>query len=122
MWKLVYGSVAGTSHAHSGQPCQDSCAGSVAGSTLFAACADGAGSAGLSHVGSKAAVERFLEKAALLVSAPTRDEMEMYVDAAHAMSSKRLRRTKRHLASLPALCSLRSLATVGRRLLRSAME
>ena len=28
MWKLVYGSVKGTSHVRSGQPCQDSCEGS----------------------------------------------------------------------------------------------
>ena len=84
MWKLVYGSVKGTSHVHSGQPCQDSCAGSVAGSTLFAACADGAGSAELSHLGSKAAVERFMEKAASLESAPTREQIEIWVDAARA--------------------------------------
>jgi hypothetical protein len=84
MWKLVYGSVRGTSHVHSGQPCQDSCAGSVAGSTLFAACADGAGSAELSHLGSKSAVERFIEEAASLESAPTRVQIETWVDAARA--------------------------------------
>ena len=43
MWKLVYGSVRGTSHAVSGQPCQDFCAGSLVGSTVAAACSDGAG-------------------------------------------------------------------------------
>jgi hypothetical protein len=82
MWKLVYGSVTGTSHVHSGQPCQDYCAGRVAGSTLFAACADGAGSAELSHLGSKAAVERFLEEAASLESALTREQFEIWVNAA----------------------------------------
>lgn len=82
MWKLVYGSVTGTSHVHSGQPCQDYCAGRVAGSTLFAACADGAGSAGLSHVGSKVAVESFLEGAASLESSPTREQVERWVNAA----------------------------------------
>lgn len=84
MWKLVYGSVKGTSHVHSGQPCQDFCAGSVAGSTLVAACADGAGSAALSHLGSKAAVERFMENAASLESVPTREQIESWVDAARA--------------------------------------
>jgi hypothetical protein len=84
MWKLVYGSVKGTSHVHSGQPCQDYCGGSVTGSTLFAACADGAGSAELSHLGSKASVERFMEVAASLESAPTREQIETWVDAARA--------------------------------------
>jgi Protein phosphatase 2C len=84
VWKLVYGSVKGTSHVHSGQPCQDCCAGTVAGSTLFAACADGAGSAELSQLGSKAAVERFLEEATSLDSAPTREQVEIWVDAARA--------------------------------------
>ena len=70
MWKLVYGSVRGTSHVQSGQPCQDYCAGSVVGSTLVAACSDGAGSAELSHLGSKAAVERFMEDAASLRIGP----------------------------------------------------
>jgi hypothetical protein len=84
MWKLIYGSVPGTSHVLSGQPCQDYCAGSVAGSTLFAACSDGAGSAGLSHLGSKAAVELFMENAASLESAPTRDQIEIWVNAARA--------------------------------------
>lgn len=84
MWKLVFGSVKGTSHVHSGQPCQDSCAGSVVGSTLFAACADGAGSAELSHLGSGAAVERFMERAASLELAPSREQIEDWVDSARA--------------------------------------
>lgn len=84
MWKLVYGSVKGTSHVHSGQPCQDYCEGRVVGSTLFAACADGAGSAELSHLGSKAAVQHFMEKAVSLESAPTREQFESWVDAARA--------------------------------------
>ena len=82
MWKLVYGSVRGTSHATSGQPCQDFCAGSLVGSTLAAACSDGAGSAELSHLGSKAAVERFMEVAAPTESAPERAAIEAWVDAA----------------------------------------
>jgi hypothetical protein len=82
MWKLVYGSVRGTSHATSGQPCQDFCAGSLVGSTLVAVCSDGAGSAELSHLGSKAAVERFMEVAAPTESAPERTALEAWVDAA----------------------------------------
>ena len=84
MWKLVYGSVKGTSHVHSGQPCQDSCSGSVAGSTLFAACADGAGSAELSHLGAHAAVESLMGQAASLESVPTREQVEIWVGAARA--------------------------------------
>lgn len=84
MWKLVSGSVRGTSHVQSGQPCQDFCAGSIAGSTLIAACADGAGSAELSHLGSKAAIERFMEAVPPLESAPTREAIESWVDAARA--------------------------------------
>lgn len=82
MWKMVYGSTRGTAHARSGQPCQDYCASSVAGTTLVVACADGAGSAESSHLGSKAAVERFLEQAAELECVPTREQIERWVDAA----------------------------------------
>ena len=83
MWKIVFGSVQGTSHVQSGKPCQDYCAGSVVGTTVVAACADGAGSAELSHLGSKAAVERFME-VATFETAPTREQMESWVDAARA--------------------------------------
>ena len=47
MWKLVYGSVRGTSHAVSGKPCQDYCAGTPLGQTLAAGVSDGAGRAEL---------------------------------------------------------------------------
>jgi hypothetical protein len=83
MWKLVYGSAQGTSHVQSGKPCQDYCAGTVAGTTVVAACADGAGSAELSHLGSKAAVERFMEVASPEAS-PTREAIEGWIDAARA--------------------------------------
>jgi hypothetical protein len=82
MWRLVFGRVRGTSHAVTDQPCQDFCAGSVVGSTVLAACSDGAGSAELSHLGSKAAVERFMEVAVPTESAPERDAIEAWVDAA----------------------------------------
>jgi hypothetical protein len=83
MWKLVCGSVQGTSHVQSGKPCQDYCAGTAVGTTVVAACADGAGSAELSHLGSKAAVECFMEVASL-EAAPTREQIESWVDAARA--------------------------------------
>jgi Protein phosphatase 2C len=86
MWKLVYGSVRGTSHVQSGQPCQDHCAGSVVGTAVIAACSDGAGSAELSHLGSRCAVERFLERATQSPcdAAPEREAIEAWVDAARA--------------------------------------
>jgi hypothetical protein len=81
MWKLVYGSVQGTSHFQSGLPCQDYCAGAVCGTTLVAACADGAGSAELSQLGSKAAVDRFMEVADC-DAMPATEQVEAWVDAA----------------------------------------
>jgi hypothetical protein len=83
MWKIVFGSVQGTSHLQSGKPCQDYCAGTVVGKTVMAACADGAGSAELSHLGSKAAVGRFME-VVTIETAPTREQIEGWVDAARA--------------------------------------
>ena len=81
MWKLVFGSVQGTSHVRSGLLCQDYCAGAAVGSMLVAACADGAGSAELSHLGAKAAVDRFMELASV-EAAPTKEQIEAWVDAA----------------------------------------
>ncbi len=46
-------------------------------------CSDGAGSAELSHLGSKAAVGRFMEVASL-EGIPTREQLESWVDAARA--------------------------------------
>jgi Protein phosphatase 2C len=83
MWKLIYGSVKGTSHAHSGLPCQDYCVG-AAGQTLAAACSDGAGSAALSHFGSRAAAEHFLSLATdwTADTPPDRSDVESWVSAA----------------------------------------
>lgn len=81
LWKLVLGSVQGTSHVETGLPCQDYCAGTMAGTTLVAACADGAGSAELSQLGSKAAVDRFIEVASGDVM-PTKEQVEAWVEAA----------------------------------------
>mgnify|MGYP001041622825 CR=1 FL=1 len=82
MWKLVYGSVQGTSHVESGKPCQDYCAGSGEGAILVAACSDGAGSAELSHLGSRRAVLRFVEEAAKLEGVPEREAVEAWVSRA----------------------------------------
>lgn len=61
MWKLLCQSVLGTSHERSGLPCQDYCtAASVplaGGPALVLVCADGAGSAEHSDVGSRLACE-----------------------------------------------------------------
>lgn len=81
MWKVVYGSVPGTSHVLSGFPCQDYCTGKVVGMNLIVACADGAGSAELSQFGSKVAVDRFLEVATCNV-APSKEQLEAWVDVA----------------------------------------
>lgn len=81
MWKLVFGSVKGTSHAQSGLPCQDYCRGIITGTTLVVACADGAGSAEFSQLGSKAAVDRFLE-VAFGDAVPTKDQVEAWIEAA----------------------------------------
>ncbi|WP_309889744.1 PP2C family serine/threonine-protein phosphatase [Archangium sp.] len=67
MWRLLQQSLEGTSHRRSATPCQDSCAARVTSpgreSFLVVACADGAGSAGLSQEGSALACRRFLEVA-----------------------------------------------------------
>lgn len=81
MWKLVSGSVQGTSHVQSGLPCQDYCAGTILGTTLVAACADGAGSAELSQLGSKAAVDRFMEVVSC-DAVPTKEQVKAWVDSA----------------------------------------
>jgi hypothetical protein len=84
MWKLIYGSVRGTSHVHSGQPCQDYCVAAVVGHTMVAACSDGAGSAELSHLGARSAAEHFMGLATgwLAEAPPGRSTIESWVDAA----------------------------------------
>jgi hypothetical protein len=81
VWKLVFGSVQGTSHGQSGLPCQDYCVGKTDGATLIAACADGAGSAELSQLGAQAAVDRFLE-VAIADTQPTVSQIAGWVEAA----------------------------------------
>ena len=86
MWRLVFGSVRGTSHVQSGRPCQDYCAGTVIGSGAVAACADGAGSAELSHWDRSRRLNDSWRKrrAPRLKPAPTREVIEAWVDAARA--------------------------------------
>ncbi|AGC43705.1 serine/threonine protein phosphatase [Myxococcus stipitatus DSM 14675] len=67
MWKILKDSIAGTSHQDTGTPCQDS---NEARSTqpqdedfLVLACADGAGSAEFSQIGSSLACEYFVARA-----------------------------------------------------------
>lgn len=64
MWNVLAASVIGTSHANSGQPCQDYCRHQkfVANGRHYIALAlsDGAGSASHSHLGSKIAVKTAL--------------------------------------------------------------
>lgn len=70
-WRVSYASVAGTSHAVTGEPCQDSCFADVVLTeegveTLFVFVADGAGSAKRGGAGAEAAIEaatRFVDEA-----------------------------------------------------------
>lgn len=66
MWKSVYDSVAGVSHKDSDLPCQDACRVIISGSdgnNLIIACADGAGSAQHSDIGSTIACDVFVNLA-----------------------------------------------------------
>ena len=68
MWKLLFESAQGVGHSRFGEPCQDHAIGtcvSIAGETvLVAACSDGAGSAVMSEVGSRVAVDEFVRDGA----------------------------------------------------------
>ncbi len=64
MWKTLFESVRGVSHEKTGQPCQDSCLVTEMRppkeTFLLLACADGAGSSELSHIGSRLACDTFI--------------------------------------------------------------
>ncbi|MBY0231303.1 MAG: protein phosphatase 2C domain-containing protein [Gemmataceae bacterium] len=64
-WKIVAGSVAGTSHAQRGTVCQDYGHAVAVGPALVAVCADGAGSAPRSDTGARLACMAFLRTTAL---------------------------------------------------------
>jgi hypothetical protein len=69
-WRAVGASVAGTSHAGSGEPCADACAVGVLGTTggdslLVAVAADGAGTSERAPEGARLACEAILEQAEL---------------------------------------------------------
>ena len=91
MWKAVGAKAKGTAHAASGTPCQDAFAfGSVvfAGEHIFfAAIADGAGSAALSHIGSRLVVRTaagFMRRCVRFGKLPAPGQM---LDAAEAALS-----------------------------------
>jgi hypothetical protein len=91
VWKSVGAKATGTSHAASGTECQDAFKlGSVAFAgehIFFAAVADGAGSAALSHIGSRIAVRTaamFMRRAVQFGRLPSADQM---LDAAEAALS-----------------------------------
>lgn len=67
-WKLLCGSVTGTSHERRGEPCQDYALGRLLGGDdspiLVVACSDGAGSASHADLGSRVACLTFLRTAA----------------------------------------------------------
>jgi len=60
-WRAAYASVAGTSHARTGLPCQDSSGCRVVGPVLVAAVADGAGSVKRAEEGAALTVASFLD-------------------------------------------------------------
>lgn len=93
MWKLVYCSVRGTSHLRTDQSCQDyGMARSLntdSGPALIVACADGAGSAELSDVGARLAVETFLDHATeVLAAGPEPDAINEAVLTAWVASAR----------------------------------
>ncbi len=65
-WKTVYGSAIGTSHSRDGLVCQDAAAVFVGTESehpfIVAVCSDGAGSASLSHIGSRITCDVFLRE------------------------------------------------------------
>lgn len=67
MWKVIAESVEGTSHRRTSKPCQDHCRAQpvrlAAETVLIVVCADGAGSAELSEIGSRLACDRFFDVA-----------------------------------------------------------
>jgi hypothetical protein len=99
VWKLIFDSVAGTSHTVRAEDCQDSHSALVtrvgAEEVLIAACADGAGSATHSGVGSKLACEQVVGiarasiESGLAVSAVTRESVvSWYVDVRAALAER----------------------------------
>jgi hypothetical protein len=74
-WKCLAGSLAGTSHGRSGQPCQDYAAvrliDSPGSTSLLLVCADGAGSAAHADAGARLACCAFLTAAASAIEGCT---------------------------------------------------
>jgi hypothetical protein len=74
MWKVIAESVEGTSHRRISKSCQDHCCAQAlqvgSETVLIVACADGAGSAELSEVGSRLACDRFFDAVHAAMVAP----------------------------------------------------
>ena len=108
MWRAVGTSVAGTSHIKLNVPCQDHCAyqritiGSA--QALLVAIADGAGSASLSDIGARAAVDHLLG----VIPAELTDVLQLNED----LLKRWLASTRRHLDDVASDCGadLRELA------------
>jgi Protein phosphatase 2C len=110
-WKLLYASVAGTSHVKAGLPCQDSSlateVATIDGPVLVAASSDGAGSASLSQEGSRLACSHFVAAASRMLTVRSVGQpidyptvRDWYREAASALNahSAELRCTPRDLA------------------------
>jgi hypothetical protein len=120
-WKFLCQSVRGTSHGQSGQPCQDYAFATAvhAGeeTILLVTCADGAGSAGHSDIGSKLACENMISRiGAELDSGLSIGEIDQF----------RFLRWYGEVRSFPCvsspvLCSPPSWVRIARLLVRSAM-
>src|SRR2546428_234819 len=76
-WKLLYGSVAGTSHERRSESCQDYALGRIVFDSdrevLVVACSDGAGSCPHSSLGAKLACMHFVR----IVAAALEDELSI---------------------------------------------
>jgi hypothetical protein len=96
MWRAAGTQVAGTSHAKLDIPCQDFCAyeRAIIGSTsaLMIAIADGAGSARLSQVGARSAVEHLLRLIPL--------QLPSIIEANEDLARQWLDRTRQHLEGI----------------------
>lgn len=90
-WRYASGQATGSSHEKLGKPCQDrmACATADADETLIAVVADGAGTAGLAHIGAEIAVATVSSVAQLGVRAGRKDYQDILREGA-ALARQRL--------------------------------